>query len=82
MSHRHVETLIGRLATDPKLRRQFEDGPEALLHELVTQGCELSPIEIAALAAIDQHSIRTFAGSLDPRLRRVDHHNHTRHSQE
>lgn len=80
MSHRHVETLIGRLATDPQLRRRFEDGPLALLHELVAQGCEFSSIELDALASIDRASMRAFAGSLDPRLRRVDHHNDTRQS--
>jgi hypothetical protein len=79
MSHRNVEILIGRLATDPRLRRQFEGGPLTLLHELVTQGYELSTIEIDALATIDRDAIRLFAGTLDPRLRKVDHYNHTKH---
>ena len=71
--------LIGRFATDPRLRRQFEDGPLTLLHELVAQGYELSTIEIDALAAIDRDAIRLFAGTLDRRLRKVDHHNHSKH---
>jgi hypothetical protein len=54
MSHRHVEALIGRLATDPPLRRRFEDAAAAVLHELVAQGYELSSVEIDALASIDR----------------------------
>lgn len=77
MSHRHVETLIGRLATDPDLRRRFEDGASAVLRELVGQGYELSPVEIDALASLDPASVRTFSATLDPRLRRVDHRNRT-----
>jgi hypothetical protein len=82
MSHPHVETLIGRLATDPQLRRRFEEGPMALLQELVAQGYELSAIEVDALASIDRASIRAFAGALDPRLRRVDHHSDMRQSRD
>ena len=75
MSHRYVEMLIGRLATDPGLRRRFEDGPAAIVHELAAAGYELSPVEMDALAVIDRESLRTFAGRLDPRLRRVDNDN-------
>lgn len=75
MSHRHVERPIGRLVTDPQTRRRFEDDPRAVLHELVAQGYEFSTIEVDALAATDRTSIRTLAGALDPRLRRVDHAN-------
>jgi hypothetical protein len=80
MSHRNVEMLIGRLATDPRLRRRFEDGPTTLLHELIAQGYELSPTEIDALAAIDADAIRMLTGTLDPRLRKVDHENDAKHS--
>jgi hypothetical protein len=82
MSHRHVEALIGRLATDPPLRRRFEDGPTAVLHELVAQGYELSPVEIDALASLNPGAIRAFASTLDPRLRRIDHANQRRLSVE
>ena len=81
MSHRHVEMLIGRLATDPGLRRRFEDGPSELLRELTAEGYEFSIIEIDALATIDRESIRRFASTLDSRLRRVDHHNNSKHVQ-
>lgn len=68
--------LIGRLATDPGLRRRFEHGPAAVLRELTAQGYELSAIEMDALTTLDATSIRTFADHIDPRLRRVDHHSH------
>ena len=76
MSHRNVEVLIGRLATDPRLRRRFEDGPIPLLHELIAQGYELTTIEIDALATIDTDAIRVLTGTLDPRLRKVNHDNY------
>lgn len=69
--HRNVETLIGRLATDPMLCRRFAEGPAALLGELCEQGLELTPVEIAALAATDPQAIRRFAEALDPRLRKA-----------
>ena len=72
MSHRNVEMLIGRLATDAELRRRFEHGPGALLRELIDAGCELTTIEREALATIDSEAIRTFAGTLDSRLRKLD----------
>lgn len=73
MSHRNVESLIGRLVTDPRLRRRFEDDPVSFLEELNAEGYELSAVEIEAFATIDPLSIRTFAGALDSRLRKVDH---------
>ena len=69
--HRNVETLIGRLATDPKLRRRFAESPEATLRRLSERGLELSEVEIAALAATDPGALLAFAGSLDARLRRA-----------
>lgn len=66
--HKHVEVLIGRLATDPRLRRRFEQAPRAAL---VEQALELSELELAALAALDPAALRAFADSLDARLRRA-----------
>jgi hypothetical protein len=68
MSHRNVEILIGRLATDPLLRRRFTLGPPALLRELQAEGCELSAVEIDALARLDGEALRAFAATLDRRL--------------
>ncbi len=72
VTHRNVETLIGRLATDPLLRRRFADGPADVLRELQREGFELTAIELEALAATDPDAIRAFAESIDRRLRRAD----------
>jgi hypothetical protein len=79
MAHRNVELLIGRLATDPLLRRRFEGDPREVLRELDAQGYELSTIEVDALASIDPAAIRHFAGTLDPRLRKADRHTTSTH---
>ena len=72
MSHRSVETIIGRLATDEGFRRRFLADPASVLDELRRQGCELSPVEIGALSDLDQAAITAFAEALDRRLQKVD----------
>lgn len=76
--HRNVEQLLGRLATDPKLRRRFAANPEHLLRELAETGLELTEVELAALAATRPESLHAFAAALDARLRRAaqvgEHH--------
>lgn len=69
--HKIVELLIGRLATDPKLRRRFAANPVRLLRELAEEGLELTEIEIEALAATNPAAIRAFATALDARLRKA-----------
>jgi len=69
--HTHVEHLIGRLATDPKLRRRFATNPDALLRELVESGLDLNEVALAALALTDPEAIRQFAAALDARLRKA-----------
>jgi len=69
--HENVERLLGRLATDPKLRRRFAAHPIALLRELAEAGLELTPVELAALAATDPEALHAFAAALDPRLLRA-----------
>ena len=71
VTHRNVEALIGRLATDPAMRRRFVDDPGRVLRELTDQGYELTPVEIEALASTDGDAIRSFADSLDRRIRRA-----------
>jgi hypothetical protein len=71
MTQRNVEALIGRLATDPDLRRRFDDDPVRVLHELRDQGFELSAVELEALAATDAGAVRSFGNALDRRLRRA-----------
>ena len=70
MTHRNVENLIGRLATDPDLRRRFVDNPTGVLRELRDQGWELSSVELDALASTDPGALRSFADALDRRIRR------------
>ncbi len=67
--HKNVEILIGRLATDPRLRRRFAADPVGVLRELVERGFELTAVEMDALASLDPDAIGAFAGVLDRRLR-------------
>ena len=62
MTHRNVETLIGRLATDPVLRRRFAVDSVAVLGELREEGYELTGVELEALAATDTEALRALAG--------------------
>jgi hypothetical protein len=72
MTHRNVETLIGRLATDAALRRRFEEDRAGLLRQLHEQGYELTPFELDALASTDASALRALAEGLDRRIRRLD----------
>jgi hypothetical protein len=72
VAHRNVETVLGRLATDPKLRRRFLEDPLGTLKVLCDEGLELSVIEFEALASTDAASIRSFADAIDPRIRKAD----------
>ena len=71
MTHRNVEALIGRLATDPTLRGRFAENPARLLRELTAEGYELTTVEIEALASTNRDAIHSFADSLDRRIRRA-----------
>jgi len=69
--HKHVESVIGRLATDPRLLSQFGEDPLRTLRLLQDQGLELTEIEVAALASADPAAVFAFAQSLDRRLRKA-----------
>jgi hypothetical protein len=71
MTHRNVESVIGRLATDPGLRRRFAEDPARILRELKDQGYELTHVELDALASTDANALRSFADTLDRRIRRA-----------
>ena len=71
VTHRNVEALIGRLATDPTLRSRFVEDPARVLRELMDDGYELTAVEIEALASTDGDAIQSFADSLDRRIRRA-----------
>jgi hypothetical protein len=72
MSHKSVEAVIGKLATDEGFRRRFLGNALAALDELQQQGVELTPVEIQALAALDPEAVSAFAGNIDGRLQKVD----------
>jgi len=72
MAHRNVEQLLGRLLTDPAVRRRFAEAPERCLAALSQEGLELSAVEVEALATTDPDSLRALAERLDRRLRKVD----------
>jgi hypothetical protein len=71
MSHRGVETVLGRLATDPEARRRFQRAPVEALREMSAQGLELSPVEVDALRNLDQGALERFARALDQRLQKA-----------
>jgi hypothetical protein len=71
MSHRGVEVVLGRLATDEAVRRRFSEAPGVVLRELMALGLELSAVELAALEKLDPWAIQRFAQSLDSRLQKA-----------
>jgi hypothetical protein len=71
MSHRVVEIVLGRLATDEALRRRFQQAPAAALRELMALGLELSPVELTALESLDTSAVQSFAKALDARLQKA-----------
>jgi hypothetical protein len=71
MTHRGVEIVLGRLATDEALRRRFRQAPAAVLKELIALGIELSPVELGTLESLDQSAVNRFAQALDPRLQKA-----------
>jgi len=71
MSQRGVEIVLGRLATDAGLRDQFSVSPEQVLQDVISNGIELSRIEVAALQSLDTLALRRFAAAIDPRLQKA-----------
>jgi hypothetical protein len=71
MSHRGVEVVLGRLATDEAWRERFRQEPATALRELIGSGLELSPVERGAIEALDPSAIARFAQALDPRLQKA-----------
>jgi hypothetical protein len=71
MSHKGVENVLGRLATDAETRRRFRLAPVETLQELMALGLELSPVEVEALRSLDPAALNRFAQALDQRLRKA-----------
>jgi hypothetical protein len=72
MSHKGVETIIGKLVTDEDFRRRFFEEPGAAFDELQQRGCEVTVVERDALLAIDPAAIEAFAVAIDGRLQKLD----------
>jgi hypothetical protein len=71
MSHRGVENVLGRLATDPEARKRFRLAPVEALNELISLGLVLTAVEIEALKSLDPTALDRFAHALDRRLQRA-----------
>lgn len=71
MSQQDVELVIGKLATNQNLRRNFALQPEATLRDLVAAGLHLTSVEIQALLAVDLEALQRLADRLDPRIQWV-----------
>ena len=71
MSHRSVELVIGRLATDEEFRRRFQKNREAAVAELAAAGFDLTPVEQRALLDFDFAACQKFARCLDPRIQKA-----------
>jgi len=63
MSQQVVQQIIGRAITDAEFRQQLIDNARA-----ACVGYELTDDELDALEALDQESMKAFAGKLDARL--------------
>lgn len=63
MSQEVVQQVIGRAITDAEFRQQLIDNARA-----ACAGYDLTEEELDALEALDQDSLKAFAGTLDARL--------------
>jgi hypothetical protein len=68
---RHIELLIGRLATDEDFRRAFKRDPNQTLTEAAEWGLALSAVEVTAILATDQTLWERIASELDCRLQKA-----------
>jgi hypothetical protein len=71
LSHKSVEIVLGRLATDENLREQFRRSPTLTLRDFAMVGIELTSVEIAALECLDPTALEQFADALDPRVQKT-----------
>ena len=72
MTHKSVESVIGKLATDEGFRRRFLEDPPSTLDALRREGWELTAVEIQGLVGIDSRAIDRFARIIDRRLQKAD----------
>ena len=74
MSQPNVERVIGILATDESIRREFNTNPRVALQRMMDRGMELTECEQWAIATLDPTDLSRFAGALDARLQKSDLH--------
>ena len=72
MSQRNVERILGRLVTDEGFRRRFWESRDEALSELASLGCEINDCERRALLDLSEACVEQFAGSIDPRIQKLD----------
>jgi len=72
VSQRSIEVLIGRLITDEAFRDAFVMNRAAALQRFQETGCELTPVEVAAVLAVSPNWWRDAAAQIDLRLQKVD----------
>jgi len=72
MSQLYVERIIGLLATDEALRRQFTKNPGGTLEKLIERGMDLNPCERGSLASLSPLELARFAQVIDARLQKSD----------
>ena len=68
---RHIELLIGRLATDEDFRIAFRRDPRRTLSDAAAWGLALSDVEVNAILATDQTLWERIAQELDSRLQKA-----------
>jgi len=72
MSQLYVERIIGLLATDEALRRQFTEDPSETLKKLIERGMDLNPCELRSLTTLSPTELARFAQVIDARLQKTD----------
>ncbi len=72
MSQVNVERVIGLLATDEGLRRQFTNDPSAFIAEMAERGMELNLCERWSLSRLDPQELARFARAIGPRLQKIE----------
>ncbi len=71
MSQRSIEILIGRVITDEAFRGAFRRDAKRTLTEFIESGYDLTPVEIAALAATPFDVWERVAKRVDARLQKA-----------
>lgn len=70
MSQKNVQLIIGRILTDEEFRLDFLERPVAALTLLRERGCELTHVEVSAIAMTDRRLWQFGERWLDERLQR------------